>query len=116
MLAEHGKEELIAIINQMGKRDAKLLQVIELAAAGPKPDKPMNVTAYRNQAPRAMQSESLQLMVRELKSLRQTARRWLRRAIGSTRAPSTTWRSMKRLAAMTTRCTRWITTRYLRGD
>jgi uncharacterized Zn finger protein len=73
MLAEHSKEDLIAIIKQMVKRDAKLLQVIELAAAGPKPGKPMNVTAHRNQARRAMQSESLQLMVRELKSLRQTA-------------------------------------------
>jgi uncharacterized Zn finger protein len=31
MLAERGKEELIAIIKQMVKRDAKLLHVIELA-------------------------------------------------------------------------------------
>jgi uncharacterized Zn finger protein len=75
MLAERSKEELIAIIKQMVKRDAKLLQVIELAAAAPKPGKPMNVTVYRNQARRAMNSESPRMIERELKSLRETAAR-----------------------------------------
>jgi len=75
ILAERGKEELIAIIKQMVKRDAKLLQVIELAAAAPKPGKPMSVTVYRNQARRAMNSESPQMIERELKSLREAAAR-----------------------------------------
>lgn len=75
MLAERSKEELIAIVKQMVKRDATLLHVIELATAGPRPGKPMNVTAYRNQARRAMQSESPQMIERELKSLREVAAR-----------------------------------------
>ena len=75
MLAERSKEELIAIVKQMVKRDAKLLHVIELATAGPRPGKPMNVAAYRNQARRAMQSESPQMIERELKSLREAAAR-----------------------------------------
>jgi hypothetical protein len=73
VLAERSQAELITIIKEMVKRDAKMLHVIELATAGPGPGKAMNIAAYRNQARRAMQSESLQLILRELKSLRGTA-------------------------------------------
>src|SRR5262249_23661274 len=74
-LTERSNDELIAIIKRMVKRDGKRLHVIELASAGPKPGKPMNVAAYRNQAHRAMNSESPQMIERELKSLRETAAR-----------------------------------------
>lgn len=75
LLAERSREELLEIIGQMVKREPKLVAVIELANAGPKPGKPMNVIAYRNQARRAMRSESPQLIERELGALRETAAR-----------------------------------------
>lgn len=73
MLAERKREELMEIISQMIKREPKLVSVIELATAGPRPDKPMNVVAYRNQVRRAMSSESPSLIERELKAIKQTA-------------------------------------------
>ncbi len=75
MLAERSKKDLVEIIKGMVKHDAKLIHVIELATAGPRPGKPMNVTAYRNQASRAMNSESPQMIERELRSLREAAAR-----------------------------------------
>lgn len=77
-LAGHGKEGLIEIIKEMVKRDRKMLYVIELAAAGPKPGKPINVAAYRTQARRAMQSNSVQVIERELKSLHRIASRLMK--------------------------------------
>jgi hypothetical protein len=75
LLAERSREELVEIIGELVKREPKLVAVIELANAGPKPGKPMNVVAYRNQARRAMSSESPQLIERELGALKQTAAR-----------------------------------------
>lgn len=75
MLAERSREELVEIIGQMVKREPQLVTVIELAMAGPRAGKPMNVAAYRNQARRALGSESPQLIERELGALRETAAR-----------------------------------------
>ncbi len=87
ILGERSKEELIELIGEMVKRDPKVLGAVEMAAALPKkgakkgaegetkPGKPMNVSAYRGQARRAMRSESPRVMERELKALRDAAAR-----------------------------------------
>ncbi len=74
-LHDLSKEELLAIISGMVNRDPKMMREIELVKAAPRGGKPMNVAIYRKQASRAMQSEALNTILRELKSLRDTARR-----------------------------------------
>ena len=73
-LHDLSKEELLAVISGMVSRDPKMMREIELVKAAPRGGRPLNVATYRKQASRAMQSESLNTILRELKSLRDTAR------------------------------------------
>ena len=77
MLAGRSKEELMALIGEMIKREPELLSVVDLSAATQqvKQGQPMDVSAYRRQAQRALQSESSHTIERELKALRDTAAR-----------------------------------------
>ena len=75
-LSSLSKEELIQIVSDLVNRDPKLKSVVQLAQAGPRTGKAMNVSAYRAQAKRAMASESHNTMRRELKALRETAQRF----------------------------------------
>lgn len=78
MLAERSKEDLIAIINEMLKRQPKLRSVIEITAATQKggKGKPVDVSAYRRQAKRVMGYDSPHVVEKELKALRDTAARF----------------------------------------
>ncbi|HEY9786341.1 MAG TPA: SWIM zinc finger family protein, partial [Candidatus Obscuribacterales bacterium] len=80
LLAGKSKEELIAIVAAMVKREPKLLAEVELAAATEqaKPGKPMDVTAPQRQARRAMGLDSPRAIEKDLKSLRDTAARLLK--------------------------------------
>ncbi|MEJ7617947.1 MAG: SWIM zinc finger family protein [Pyrinomonadaceae bacterium] len=78
MLAERSKEELIGLIGEMIKQKPELLSIVELSAAArqAKPGKPLDVTAYRRQARRALQHESPRAVEKELQALRETAARF----------------------------------------
>jgi uncharacterized Zn finger protein len=75
MLAPSSKQELIAIINQMIKREPELISIVELSAATRQGGggKSMNVAAYRRQARRALQHNSPRFIEKELQSLRDAA-------------------------------------------
>lgn len=81
LLAKSSREQLIALIGQMIKQEPDLLSVVELAAAATQPGdqgqagKPRDVSVYRRQARRAMQSESPHRMESELRALRAAAAR-----------------------------------------
>jgi len=75
MLAQSGKEELIEIIKTVVKRDPSMKEVVDLAMAAPKPGKPMNVSAYRQQARRTMETESPEAIENGLMNLRDAAAR-----------------------------------------
>jgi len=74
-LAQSGKEELIEIIKAVVKREPAMKEVVELAMAAPKPGKPMNVSAYRQQARRTMETESPEAIENGLMDLRDAAAR-----------------------------------------
>jgi tetratricopeptide (TPR) repeat protein len=74
-LAQSGKEELIEIIKMVVKREPAMKEVIDLAMAAPKPGKPMNVSVYRRQAQRTMETESPRAIENGLKDLRDAAAR-----------------------------------------
>jgi uncharacterized Zn finger protein len=78
MLADRSKEDLIAIINEMLKRQPKLRSIIEVTAATQKGEKgkPIDVSAYRRQAGRVMGYDSPHVVEKELKALRDTAKRF----------------------------------------
>ncbi|MGB7923523.1 MAG: DUF6880 family protein [Pyrinomonadaceae bacterium] len=67
----------MALIGEMIKREPEMLSVVELSAATQqvKQGQPMDMSAYRRQARRALQSESPHAIERELKALRETAAR-----------------------------------------
>ena len=71
MLAQNSKEELIAIIDRMIKREPGLMAIVELAAATQqgRAGKSMNVAAYRRQALRALRHDSSRSIEKELRSL-----------------------------------------------
>src|SRR6266508_265857 len=75
MLAQSGKEELIEIIKAVVKRDPAMKELVGLAMAAPKPGKPMNVSAYRQQARRTMETESPEAIENGLMNLRDAAER-----------------------------------------
>jgi tetratricopeptide (TPR) repeat protein len=75
MLAQSGKEELIEIIKAVVKRDPAMKELVDLAMAAPKPGKPMNVSAYRQQARRTMETESPEAIENGLMNLRDAAER-----------------------------------------
>jgi len=74
-LAQSGKEELVEIVKAMVKRDPALKEVVDLAMAAPKQGKPMNVSAYRQQARRTMETESPEAIENGLMNLRDAAAR-----------------------------------------
>lgn len=74
-LAQSGKEELIEIIKMVVKREPAMREVVDLAMAAPKPGKPMNVSVYRKQAQRTMETESPEAIENGLKDLRAAAAR-----------------------------------------
>jgi hypothetical protein len=80
LLAKSNRETLIALIGEMLQREPGLLSVVELVVATPqsqggKSGTPIDASAYRRQARRAMQSENPHRIERELQALRQTAAR-----------------------------------------
>jgi uncharacterized Zn finger protein len=77
MLAGKSKDELIHIIQDVLRHKPDLISVVELTAEAQegKRGKPMNVSAYRTQARRAMQHESARAVERELQALGETAAR-----------------------------------------
>ncbi len=77
MLAGKSSDELVVIIQDLLRHRPELMPVVELTAATQqvKQGKPLNVSAYRTQARRAMQHEMPRSIERELKSLRDTAAR-----------------------------------------
>ena len=77
MLAGRSKEELIALVGEMVKRKPEMLSVVELSAATQqaRQGKPVEGAAYRRQARRALQHDSVRAIEKELKALRETAAR-----------------------------------------
>jgi uncharacterized Zn finger protein len=78
LLAESSKETLIALIGDMVKREPGLLSVVELAVATPQSTqgtsgKPIDASAYRRQARRAMRSENPHRIEGELRVLQKAA-------------------------------------------
>jgi hypothetical protein len=74
-LAQSSREELIEIIKAVIKRDPTMKELVDLAMAAPKPGKPMNVSTYRQQARRTMETESLEAIENGLMNLRDVAAR-----------------------------------------
>jgi len=74
MLAERGKEELLAIIDEMIKREPELISVIELSAAT-QSAKSVDVETYRRQVRRALRHDSPRAIEKELRALRDAAAR-----------------------------------------
>jgi uncharacterized Zn finger protein len=82
LLATCGRETLIAMIDEMVQREPGLMSVVELAAATPasppepdKSDQPIDVSAHRHQARRAMQSANPHRIESELQGLCRAAAR-----------------------------------------
>ncbi len=77
MLAGKSRDELIVIIQDLLRHKPELMPVVELTTAtqGAKQGKPLNVSAYRTQARRALQHERPRSIERELKSLGEVAAR-----------------------------------------
>ena len=77
LLADKSKDELIAIIQDMLRHKPEMLSMVELTTQTQesKQGKPLNISAYRTQARRAMQHETPRSVERELKTLRDTAAR-----------------------------------------
>ena len=75
MLAQSSKEELIAIINRMIKREPELMAIVELAAATQQGQagKTVDVAAYRGQARRVLRHGSPRSVEKEMRSLRDAA-------------------------------------------
>ena len=77
LLAGRSREELIALIGEMIKREPELLSLVELsveteqAARGNPPD----VSVYRRQTRRALRHESEHVIEKELRALREVAAR-----------------------------------------
>lgn len=80
LLAGRSQEELIAIIGEMIKREPELLSLVELSVATEqaRQGQPLDVTAYRRQARRALRHESPHVVEKELRALRELAARLTR--------------------------------------
>ena len=77
LLDGRSREELIALIGQMIKREPELLSLVELSVATEQTaqGKPLDVAAYRRQTRRALRHESEHVVEKELRSLRELAGR-----------------------------------------
>src|SRR5215510_10923182 len=74
LLAPRSQPELIALIGEMIKRYPDLISVVELSAAT-QPGRPTDLETYRRQIRRALRSDTLRAIDRELWALRDTAAR-----------------------------------------
>jgi uncharacterized Zn finger protein len=77
LLAGRSQEELITLIGEMIKIEPELLSLVELSIATEeaRQGQPLDVTAYRRQARRALRHEHLQTVEKELRALRELAAR-----------------------------------------
>ena len=77
LLAGRSQKELIVLIGQMIKQEPELLSLVELSAATEqaRQGQPLDVTAYRRQARRAVRHESPHVVEKELRALRDAATR-----------------------------------------
>ncbi|MCA1615570.1 MAG: SWIM zinc finger family protein [Acidobacteria bacterium] len=77
LLAGRSREELIALIGEMIKREPELLSLVELSVATEQATqgKPLDVAAYRRQTRRALRHESERVVEKELRALRELAAR-----------------------------------------
>lgn len=77
MLADKSRDELILIIEALLRHKPELMSVVELTTTTQqvKQGKPLNASAYRTQARRAMQHETPRSVEKELKPLREVAAR-----------------------------------------
>lgn len=74
-LADCSEEEVIEMIGEMIGHDSEVMAAVKRAAKGAGSGRVMNAAAYRDQARRAMRSESPRVIERELKALREAAAR-----------------------------------------
>jgi uncharacterized Zn finger protein len=77
LLAGRSQEELITLIGEMLKIEPELLSLVELSIATEeaRQGQPLDVTAYRRQARRALRHERLHTVEKELRALRELAAR-----------------------------------------
>jgi uncharacterized Zn finger protein len=77
LLVGRSQEELIALIGEMIKREPELLSLVELSVITEqaRQGKPLDATAYRRQARRALRHESEHAVEKELRVLRELAAR-----------------------------------------
>ncbi len=77
LLAGRNREELIALIGEMIKREPELLSLVELSSATEQATqgKPLDVAAYRRQARRALRHKNEHVVEKELRALREPAAR-----------------------------------------
>jgi uncharacterized Zn finger protein len=77
LLAGRSQEDLIALIGEMIKIEPELLSLVELSVATEeaRQGQPLEVTAYRRQARRALRHERLHTVAKELRALRELAAR-----------------------------------------
>lgn len=77
LLAGRSREELIALIGELIKREPGLLSLVELSVATEEATqgKPLDVAAYRRQTRRALRHESEHVVEKELRALRELAAR-----------------------------------------
>lgn len=78
LLAGRSQEELIALIGEMIKQEPELLPLVELSVRTEeaRQGQPLDVTAYRRQARRALRQESEHAVGKELRALRELAVRF----------------------------------------
>jgi hypothetical protein len=77
-LADYSEEEVFEIIGEIVGRDSEVMAAVKRGEKGAKSGRAMNAAAYRDQARRAMRSESPGVIERELKALRDGAARMAR--------------------------------------
>ncbi|HEV7889226.1 MAG TPA: SWIM zinc finger family protein [Pyrinomonadaceae bacterium] len=77
LLAGRSREELIALIGELIKREPELLSLVELSVTTEEATqgKPLDVAAYRRQTRRALRHESEHVVEKELRALRELAAR-----------------------------------------
>jgi uncharacterized Zn finger protein len=77
LLAGRSREELIALIGEMVKREPELLSLVELSVVTEQATqgKPPDVATYRRQTRRALRHESEHIVEKELRALRELAAR-----------------------------------------
>jgi uncharacterized Zn finger protein len=77
LLAGRSREELIALIGELIKREPELLSLVELSVATEQAERggQIDVAAYRRQTRRALRHESEHVVEKELRALREVAAR-----------------------------------------